>query len=352
MRIAQLISNFHITPPKASLAIYHLVGLLTRGLVENGHDVTLYATKDSNTPAKLEYVTETGTSCLPNLDKETRVRLMHLLISRCYEHAATGIYDIVHSHFNLSSCYYAPIVDTPTVHTFHSPLDESVKQILRYYKDKTYFISVSHAQRNQMPELNWMANIYHGVNTMKYTFSPNAGKHLLFMSRITEEKGVHFAIEAAKAVNMPLVIAGKSYLEEGYWQKHVETHIDGVNIKYIGEPDHETKINYLRSAKALLFPTLYQEVFGMVMIEAMSCGTPVIGFRNGAVPEIVKDGVTGFLVEDTASMVKAIKKLDKIDRKACRERVEKFFRLQIMVENYEKVYARIIEIHKQKTQKK
>ncbi|PJE58394.1 MAG: glycosyl transferase [Candidatus Portnoybacteria bacterium CG10_big_fil_rev_8_21_14_0_10_36_7] len=343
MRIAQLASNYYSIPPKASLAIYHLVGLLTKGLVEKGHDVTLYATKNSETSAKLEYVTDTGTMGAEGIDDMMRARLMHLLISRCYEESTKGTFDIIHSHFNLSTAFYAPLVSTPTVHTFHSPLLPELVEVLRNYINKAYFISISLAQRKQLPELNWAANIYHGVNTMKYTFNPNIGSHLLFMGRVTEDKGAHIAIEVAKATGLPLIIAGKSFTKEGYWHKQIEPHIDGKNIKYVGEPDHQTKINYLKSARALLFPVLWEEPFGMVMIEAMSCGTPVVAFKRGSVPEIIKDSLTGYIVKNIDSMVKAVKKIDRVDRRACRDRVEQFFRLQVMVNNYEKVYSRIIE---------
>jgi len=140
-----------------------------------------------------------------------------------------------------------------------------------------------------------VANIYHGVDTEKYVYNPEPKDYFLFLGRITEQKGVHLAIEAARAAKVKLIIAGKSYSNEDYWHKQIEPFIDGVNIRYIGEADNNAKIEYLKNAKALIFPTHANEPFGMVMIEAMSCGTPVIGYKTAAVPEVVKDGKTGYL---------------------------------------------------------
>jgi glycosyltransferase involved in cell wall biosynthesis len=165
----------------------------------------------------------------------------------------------------------------------------------------------------------------------------------LYLGRITEEKGVHRAIEAAKATSTPLIIAGVSYPTEGYWHKHIEKHIDGKMIQYVGEASFKAKIAYLKNAKALLFPTQYDEVFGYAMIEAMSCGTPVIGWNKGSVSEVIANNRSGYVVDSISDMVKAIQCIDDISRQATRERVCNLFSVEKMVSGYAKVYARVID---------
>ena len=167
--------------------------------------------------------------------------------------------------------------------------------------------------------------------------------HALFLGRITSEKGAHEAIEAAKMAGIKIEVAGVGYEKEEYWHSQIAPHVNGDNVKYIGEASFTSKIEYLQNAKVLLFPTHYDEVFGYVMIEAMSCGTPVIAFNRGSIPEIIKDGVTGFVVDTVEEMAEDIKKIDTIDRKVVRKRAERFFSSGRMVENYDLVYKRMIK---------
>jgi glycosyltransferase involved in cell wall biosynthesis len=264
---------------------------------------------------------------------------MHLLASRCYSRAKE--YDIIHSHFNLISLFYSQLVGTPTVQSFHSGITEDQKAVLEQFKSSR-FISFSLAQRKILPNLNWVANIYHGVDTKRFSFNPNPEDYFLCIGRLTKEKGIHLAIEAAKAANVPLRIAGRSYPNEPYWHDEIEPHIDGSMIRYIGEADFEKKVDLFRNAKALLMPVQWEEPFGMVMIEAMACGTPVIAFRRGSTPEVVSDRKTGYIVNDVTEMVQAIKKINKISRQQTRKRVEIYFSIEKMVNGYIKVYERVI----------
>ncbi|MFO0765150.1 MAG: glycosyltransferase family 4 protein, partial [Patescibacteria group bacterium] len=292
MRIAQLVSNLHSVDPRANRPIYSLAGILANGLVKKNNEVTLFGSSNSKTDAKLHgYPTaDVKTAEIP----ESILRhYMHSLISQCY--AKADEFDIIHSHFTLLNLFYAGFVKTPSVNCIHVPISEELKPILRQFKNNN-FISYSLSQRKQFPELNWVANIYHGVDTSLFTYNENPDDYYLYIGRITEEKGIHHAIEAAKAAGVKLVIAGRSWKNGDYWHKNVEPHIDGDRIRYVGEADLERKIELFRNAKALLFPTQYDEVFGLVMIEAMSCGTPVIGWNSGAVPEVVQHGETGFVV--------------------------------------------------------
>ena len=340
MRIALLVSNYQTIPPKSSSAIYHQVYLLAEELVKRGHDVTLFAAGDSRTSARLVSVGKATSKDL-SLGEFDKYRSMNLLASKCYSMA--NQFDIIHSHFNLIHTFYTGLVDTPTAVTVHTPIiDKKILKILKSSKNENY-ISLSRGQQKLYPGLNWVANVYHGLNIKKFKYQPKSGGYLLSLGRITKDKGVHTAIEAAKRTGNKIIIAGKSYGHEDYWHKEIAPLIDGVNIKYVGELDHREKIKYFRDAKAFLFPTETEEAFGLTMIEAMVCGTPVIAFKKGSVPEIVKNGKTGYTVKDLDGMVRAIKKIDKIKRIDCRERVEKYFTIDKMVTGYEKVYQRIID---------
>lgn len=338
MRIAQLVSNFHPTSPAFQKAINSHVAWLSNGLVARGHDVHLFASSDSQTDAILHSVSESLSKS--DLSEDLVRYYMMLLVSSCYEYAHKSI-DIIHSHFSLFSSFFSRLSNVPTVTSIHSPITDRIRPFLEYFRGERY-ISFSLAQRKQMPELNWYANIYHGVDTSIFGYNPTPGEYLLYLGRITEEKGVHLAIEAAKTVDMPLYIAGASYPLEGYWQRNIEPHIDGKNIRSFGDASFDRKIPLLQNAKALLFPTQANEVFGYVMIEAMSCGTPVIGFNKGSVSEIIKHGETGFVVSDVDSMVAAIHRIHEIDRAKVRKRAELYFSVEKMVTGYEKIYQRIL----------
>ena len=338
MKISQLVSNFHKVSPTANLAIYSHVAWLANELSSAGHEVNLFASGDSETNAKLFSVTATETAQM-DIKEELRKNYMHLLASKCYSQVNNT--DIIHSHFSLTSLFYSVLCDVPTVHSIHTPLTEDQKIILENFKNQK-FISFSLAQRKQMPNLNWFANIYHGVDTQKFAFNPFPKNYFLFLGRITEDKGLHNAIAAAKEANVPLVIAGRSYPEEGYWHKEVEPHVDGKMISYIGELGFDKKIEWIKNARALLLPVQVEEIFGMVMIEALSCGTPVIAFDRGSISEIVSHGKTGYVVKDVQEMANAIKCINKIKREDCRKRAERFFSVEKMVEGYIKTYQRIL----------
>lgn len=344
MKIAQLVSNFHRVSPLSNHAIYSHVGTLTDSLANLGHDVSLFASGDSQTKATLISSASVALS-QTLLEGPTATHYTHRLIAKCYEQAEQ--FDIIHSHFSLLSSFYARLTKTPTIQSIHSPVSTVIRPLLVEYKDN-YYIAFSQAQKRAFPELNWVGTIYHGVDMNTFTYNANPEEYFLYLGRITEEKGVHLAIEAAKAARVPLYIAGRSYQSEGYWHNHIEPHIDGVMVRYIGEAGLDKKIQLLRNAKGLLFPTQYDEVFGYVMIEAMACGTPVIGWNKGSVPEVVKDGVSGFVVNSVREMTRAIKSIDSISRKSTRERAQRLFSVEKMVTGYEKVYQRVIDMVKKK----
>lgn len=343
MKISQLVSPLYSVSSDANHAIYGHVGSLCDGLVKRGHDVSLFASGDSVTRAILESVCPIALSLDLAVTPRQRSLYFNLLTAKCYESSINS--DIIHSHFSLLGSFPSGLVGVPVAVSIHSPIDEEVKPFLLKYRH-LHYISFSLAQRKQLPELNWFANIYHGVDTEKFAFNETPEDYFLYLGRITEDKGVHLAIEAAKEAGVRLVIAGGSYTEEGYWHSHIEQNIDGVNISYIGEQSASDKISWLQKAKALIFPTQCQEQFGYVMIEAMSCGTPVIGWDNGAVSEVIQDGKSGYVVSSVAEMVEAIKNIDKISRLETRKRAEIYFSVKKMVSGYQKVYRRIISEYK------
>lgn len=339
MRIAQLCSVSHKIGPNSPYGIYNLVGNLCDSLVSHANQVTLFSAGDAETKAKKMSILPINSSEQHLSEKVTIVNNLETA-SLCFRNREN--FDIIHTHFTLLGCHFSATVDTPTLHSVHSPITDEMHQHLTNYK-KEKFISFSLAQREQMPELNWVANIYHGIDTSVYAFNETPGDYVLYLGRITEDKGVHHAIAAAKVAKVKLIIAGVSHHTESYWSKEIEPQIDGVQVQFFGHANMEQKIKLMQNARALLFPTLAKETFGLVMIESMSCGTPVIGFDEGAVKEVVQDKETGFVVKNEKQMVSAIKKIKTIDRRATRARVEKFFSLERMTRGYEKVYQRYIK---------
>lgn len=339
MKIAQLCSVYRQVSEESPYGVHNLVGNLCNSLVKKGHEVGLFSAGDAETLAKVHATVPTH-AALRGASESEILRENLATTSLCFSQATK--FDIIHDHFSLIGCFFAPLVATTTLHSVHIPVSpETLPHLLKFKKEK--FISFSLAQREQLPMLNWVANIYHGIDTKIYAFNKTGGEYLLYLGRITKEKGVHHAIAVAKATNTPLLIAGISNPDETYWSNEIEPHIDGKLIRYIGRADLKQKIDLMQNAKALLFPTLAKETFGLVMIEAMSCGTPVIAFDNGAVSEVVQDGETGYVVKTEKQMAVAVKKIGKISRQATRDRAEKLFSIEKMTKGYEKVYQRYIK---------
>lgn len=338
MNIAQLCSIYRSVDPHSTYGVHHFIGNLADTLAKE-HCVSVFASGDSTTKAKLQSIVKTNAASRDASEQEIMRENLETA-SLCYRQAEK--FDVIHDHFSLIGCHFAAVVTTPTVHSVHMPVTKELREHLLLYK-KEKFISFSLAQRKQLPDLNWIANIYHGVDTNVYQFQEHAKDYALYLGRITKDKGVHHAINAAKAANIQLLVAGISNSDEGYWSKEIEPHIDGKNVRFIGRANLEQKVQLMQNAKVLLFPTLAEETFGLVMIEAMSCGTPVIAFDRGAVQEVIQDKETGFIVNTEKQMVAAIKKIDTISRRATRRRAEKFFSIERMTRGYERVYQRYVK---------
>jgi glycosyltransferase involved in cell wall biosynthesis len=340
LKIAQLAPLNHPISAKQNKAIYSHIANLVNGSSAKKHNVTLFGHADSEVQGKVRSVVfhdgEESKGALARYE-------LWSLISDCYLDAKNKVFDLIHSHLNVMTGFFSRLDKSiPTLISIHSPIENWMKPILLKHKDEKY-ISFSLAQRKQLPELNWYANIYHGVDTDQFAFNERPEDYVLYLGRVTKEKGTHHAINACKDAGVNLRIAGRSYSTENYWHEMIEPHINGKTVRYFGEANLDEKIDLLQKARAVVFPTLYNEAFGYVLIEAMSCGTPVIAFPNGSVPEIVRDGVSGYLVNDEKEMAEALKKIDLIDRKEVRKRAEQFFSLKQMMTHYDSVYHRVVE---------
>lgn len=338
MRVAILGPIAWRVPPHHYGPWEQVVGTLADGLVKRGVEVTLFATGDSRTLAKLKWVVPRPLAEDPTLDPKV-YEFLHL--GYCFEQAAQ--FDIIHNHLNCYPLCFTPLVATPVVTTLHGSalLEPPTRVIYRRFKDLPY-VSISQAERAGLPELNYAANIYNGLNLTDFTFNPQPGEYLLFLGRISPKKGTHLAIELARRLGERLVIAG--YVppdEEAYFEQQIKPQL-GQKIEYIGPVGPVERDPLLGGAKALLHLITVPEPFGLVMAEAQACGTPVIGINAGSVAEVVADGVTGFVISDLEEAAVAVKKLDQIDRRACRERAEKYFSAEAMVEGYWEVYKKIL----------
>jgi len=339
-KIAQIAPTSNPISSESNKAIYSHIAQLVDGFVDKKHDVTLFGHQESQIKGKLH-------TSVFSVDEENKKFVARYeqwgIISDCYTQVRQGLFDLVHSHMNVMTGFFSRVEkNVPTLISVHSPIEDWMKPILLKHKDEKY-ISFSLAQRKELPQLNWYSNIYHGVDTDLFAFEETPEDYILFLGRITHDKGAHIAVEACKKGGIPLRLAGRSYSTEGYWHDKIESHINGVSVRYVGEVSLQEKIPLIQKAKAIIFPVLWNEPFGYVLIEAMSCGTPVIAFPNGSVPEIVKDGKTGFLVNNVEEMAQALKKIDTIDRRQVRKRAEQFFSLKQMLLHYDSVYHRVVK---------
>lgn len=344
LRIAQIAPLWVRIPPKKyggiELIIYHLANQL----VERGHKVTLFASGDSITKGKLVSIRKK-----PLLDdgvKWTDQAFSLLNITEVFSRRKD--FDIIHCHNDILELYFASLMGTPTVHTMHNPLHSDKKingrrEVLREFRHLNY-VSISKSQRALSDvNLHIVQNVYNGIDVHSFKFVKKPQDHFLWIARVDKYKGIGNAIAAAERAKEKLLMAGRlDYTQEAYFKQSIKPHLDGRRIKFIGEIGGNQKNAFFGSGKALLYPIEWPEPFGLVMVEAMACGTPVIGFRKGSVPEIVKNGVTGFVVDTIPEMMRAMKKIHTIDRRKCREWVEQKFSISAMVDGYERVYEKVL----------
>lgn len=340
MRIAQVAPLWERVPPPAYGGIELVVGLLTDELVQRGHEVTLFATGDSITQAKLESVHPQALRLDKNI-KEYDIYAM-LQLSQVYERAAE--FDIIHSHMGHAALPYANLVKTPTVHTLHGIFTPDNEKLFMH-AHRQPFVSISEAQREPRLNLNCISTVYNGIDLNKYQFysHPQDPPYLVFLGRLSPEKGPHLAIEIAKRSGWHLKIAGKvDVVDREYFEQKIKPHIDGKQIEYLGEANHAQKCELMGGAVATLFPITWREPFGLVMIESMATGTPVIAMELGSTPEIIVHGQTGFLCRTVDECIAAIDQVPQLNRLSCREHVVKNFSVEQMTDGYEAVYQQIL----------
>lgn len=359
MRIAQLAPPWLSVPPDAYGGTEIVIHSLTEGLVKKGHDVTLFASGDSKTSAKLSFVYEKALGNSGYNKKEPLHPLLHYI--ECFDRA--GEFDIIHNHAQYYAMFLAHLVKTPVVHTVHGSYSpeytpEEKIHTLKRFKNHN-FVSISNSQRNDLPDLNYRATVYNGIDTSGFTFSDKQGDYILWIGRITSKKGPVEAIKVARELDIKLKIVGAiDPIEQEYFEKEVKPLIDGDLVRFDGEVKGGNKIEYYRNALLTIYPIHWNEPFGLVMAESMSCGTPVIAYNQGSVPEIIKDGKTGFIVDSQApgrgdfiikktgveGLVEAVKRIGEIKRQECRDHIVNNFTLDRMVDGYEAVYKQVLGI--------
>ncbi len=311
-----------------------MVSLLCEGLVERGVDVTLFATKNSHTRGRLAAVCPTPWEDDPQRDAKVW-ECLH--IAHCFERASE--FDLIHNHFDFLPLTFSRLVDTPLVTTIHGFSSPRILPVYVEYADRSFYVSISDADR--APELPYMATVHHGVDLTELSFRETPGEDLVFFGRIHPDKGAGEAIEIARGAGRRLVMAG-IIQDQAYFAANVEPHLDGHSVSYAGPVGPEERDRLLGAAAALLHPIRFDEPFGLSVVEAMACGTPVIAFRRGSMPEVVRHGVTGFLVETVEEAVAAVARLGELERRACRRWVGERFSQRRMVHDYLEVYERIL----------
>ena len=340
MKIAQVAPLWESVPPKLYGGTERIVSYITEELVRMGHDVTLFASGDSETAARLEAV------CPQALRLNTGIFNRDAPMTMLQERSlgATGDFDAIHSHLDFLGFPLARRNPLPVVTTLHGRLDlPELQPVFREYADMP-LVSISDAQRQPLPWANWHATIYHGLPRNLYSFHPQPQQYLAFLGRISPEKRPDHAIELAKRTGIPLRMAAKvDPADLQYYLAEIEPLLDHPLIEFIGEISDEEKDNFLGNALALVCPYDWPEPFGLVLIEALACGTPVLAYRRGAIPEIIDNGVTGYVSQNLSEMAEAVGRLSEIDRRRCRGAFEERFTVDRMAHNYVALYKRIIE---------
>jgi glycosyltransferase involved in cell wall biosynthesis len=342
LRIAVLAPPWFPVPPSGYGGIEWIVSLLADGLAEAGHDVTLFASGDSRTKAKLAAIYPQAPS---ERIGQSFWELRHVLA--CYERYDE--FDVINDHSGPPAAAIGGAPPIPVVHTVHGPLDGEpghVYEALHRVAPNVGLISISMNQRKPKPHLNWIANCRNALDLSMYPCHPHRGDYLLFLGRMSPDKGAHRAVAVAMQMEAPLKIAGKCRepKEKQYFDEFVAPHLTPANqIEYLGEVNHGEKVELLQNARATLFPIEWEEPFGLVMIESMACGTPVVATRRGAVPEVIEHGRSGIIVDDYRLMAVALEEADVLDPLECRRYVEESFAPERMVGDYVSAYRVAIE---------
>jgi glycosyltransferase involved in cell wall biosynthesis len=339
MRIAQIAPLIERVPPKKYGGTERVVHALTQELVRRGHDVTLFASGDSLTSAKLFSVT-------PKSLREAKAKDMYgnnmfSLLNIGIAYQMQDQFDIIHDHTGFISLPTANQAHKPVVMTLHGALSTTNRRIYEVF-NKLNYVAISKSQMRPAPNLHYAGTVYNGLNLSHYPEASEPEDYLLYVGRICLEKGTHYAIEAAQNLNKKLIIAAKlEPTDQKYFQEQVEPLLSD-QIQWIGEVSEDQRNQLMNKALCLLHPVTWREPFGLTMIEAMACGAPVVAFNRGSIPEIIQNGENGFVVEDVDEMLEAINNLDRIDRQKCRAHVLEKFSAEKMADGYESIYTKIL----------
>ena len=334
MKIALLAPIAWRTPPRHYGPWERVCSLLTEGLVEAGLDVTLFATGDSLTAAKLEAVCaepyEENTAFVPKAWE-----CLH--IAHLFEQAHK--FDLIHNHFDFLPLSYSRFVSTPLVTTIHGFSSAGIVPVYKEYADRSAYVSISNADRS--PQLSYIGTVYHGIDMSEFTFNSTVGEYLIFFGRMHPDKGPVDAINIAKKAGLKLILAG-IIQDKDYFRQQIEPLIDGEQIIYEGSVGPERRTELLSRALALLHPIYFAEPFGLSVVESMACGTPVIAYNRGSMPELIVEGQTGFIVSGMEEAVERVKEVNKLDRHKSRQHVEQKFSQKRMVQDYIDIYHKIL----------
>ncbi len=336
IKIAMLSPIAWRTPPVHYGPWELVTSMLTEELVKNQIDVTLFATGNSITRAKLRSVCKQGYE----EDKTIEPKVYECLhIAECFEHAHE--FDLIHNQFDFLPLTYSKLVKTPLVTTIHGFSSPRILPVYEKYNRNTHYVSISNADR--APSLDYIATIYHGIDLSDFRFNANPTlKYLLFYGRIHQDKGAYEAIQISRKAGIPLIMAG-IVQDETYFNQKVKPFLKPGVVDFIGSVGGKQREELLGNALALLHPIHFNEPFGLSVVESMACGTPVVAFNKGSMPEIIDDGRNGFLVEEVDQAAQKIRIIEKIDRQICRKTVEQRFTKEIMAKNYINVYNEILK---------
>ena len=343
MRIAQIAPLTESVPPRLYGGTERVVSYITEALVELGHDVTLFASGDSQTSAKLVPVWPRAL----RLDPGIRDRIApHMLLMEVVRRQAEA-FDVLHFHMDYYSFSLFGRQDTPFVTTLHGRLDLPEQQPVFDTFTNAQVVSISDSQREPLPQAKWLATVYHGLPERLYTPQSVGQHYLAFLGRISPEKRVDIAIRIAGHCGMKIRIAAKiDAADREYFEREIRPLLALPHVEFIGEISDEQKAEFLSGAHALLFPIDWPEPFGLVMIEAMACGTPVIAFNRGSAAEVIDEGVSGFIVEDEISAVAAVNRLSMLSRDKVRQRFEQRFTSRRMAQQYLEAYNAVMRAHR------